>query len=140
VSGMILPAVIGYFVALLTFTAIDLTWLGIMAPRFYKTTLGDIALADVNVPAAVTFYLLYPVGLVIFAIEPALRSGNVGTALIYGALFGFFTYATYDLTNQATLRNWTVMLTVVDVAWGTTLGAISSAASYVLVSRLLSIH
>ena len=125
-----------YLVSLVTFVAIDLTWLGVMAPRFYKPTLGDIALANVNLPPAILFYVLYPLGLVIFAVEPSLRSGSIGTALLYGALIGFFTYATYDLTNQATLRNWTVSLTVVDLAWGTVLGAVVAFVSTVAVTRL----
>lgn len=125
-----------YLVSLVTFVAIDLTWLGVMAPRFYKPTLSDIALANVNLPPAILFYVLYPLGLVIFAVEPSLRSGSIGTTLLYGALFGFFTYATYDLTNQATLRNWTVALTVVDVAWGTVLGAVVAFVSTVAVTRL----
>lgn len=131
-----LPSVIGYVITLVTFVAIDLTWLGIMAPRFYKPTLGDIGLASVNLPPAVAFYLLYPLGLVIFAVEPALRSGTAGTALLYGALFGFFTYATYDLTNQATLRNWTSSLSVVDIAWGTVLGATASLIAFAAVARM----
>ena len=133
-----LPSVTGYVVTLATFVAIDLTWLGIMAPRFYKPILGDIGLASVNLPPAIAFYLLYPLGLMIFAVEPALRSGTAGTALLYGALFGFFTYATYDLTNQATLRNWTSLLSVVDIAWGTVLGATSSLLAFVAVGRLFS--
>src|SRR3569623_1450045 len=96
---------VSYLVALVTMVAADMAWLGIMAPRFYKRTLGVIMLSSYNLPPAILFYLLYPVGLVIFTISPALKSGSVGTALLYGALFGFFTYATYDLTNQATLRN-----------------------------------
>lgn len=135
-----LPSVTGYVVTLATFVAIDLTWLGIMAPRFYKPILGDIGLASVNLPPAIAFYLVYPLGLMIFAVEPALRSGTAGMALLYGAMFGFFTYATYDLTNQATLRNWTSSLSVVDIAWGTVLGAVSSLVAYVAVSRLLLNH
>ena len=131
-----LESATAYLVSLVTFVAIDLTWLGVMAPRFYKPTLGDIALASVNLPPAILFYVLYPLGLVIFAVEPSLRSGSIGTTLLYGALFGFFTYATYDLTNQATLRNWTVSLTVVDLAWGTVLGAVVAFVSTVAVTRL----
>lgn len=133
-----LSSLTAYVVTLATFVAIDLTWLGIMAPRFYKPILGDIGLAGVNLPPAIAFYLLYPLGLVIFAVEPALRSGTAGTALLYGALFGFFTYATYDLTNQATLRNWTSSLSVVDIAWGSVLGATSSLVAFVAVGRLFS--
>jgi uncharacterized membrane protein len=135
---MMLPSVTGYAVTLVTFAAIDLMWLGIMAPRFYKPILGDIGLAGVNLSPAVAFYLLYPLGLMIFAVEPALRAGTAGTALLYGALFGFFTYATYDLTNQATLRNWTFSLSVVDISWGTVLGATSSLVAFVAVSRIFS--
>ena len=125
-----------YIVTLATFVAIDLTWLGIMASRFYKPILGNIGLAGVNLPPAIVFYLLYPLGLLIFAVEPALRSGTASTALLYGALFGFFTYATYDLTNQATLRNWTSSLSVVDIAWGTVLGATSSLVAFIVAGKL----
>ena len=83
----------GYLVALVTMVVIDLAWLSVMAPRFYKPVMGDIALAGFNLPPAIIFYLLYPIGLVIFAVAPALKSGSISTALIYGALFGFFTYA-----------------------------------------------
>jgi len=127
----------GYFVALATFVAADMVWLGTMAPRFYRPTLGDIALSGVNLPPAIFFYLIYPVGLFIFAINPALKSGSISTAVLYGALFGFFTYATYDLTNYATLRNWTFQLTLVDVAWGTLLAAITSAIAFWVAGKLI---
>jgi uncharacterized membrane protein len=132
-----LASAVSYLVALATFVAVDMAWLGTMASRFYKPALGDIAIAGVNLPPAVVFYLVYPVGLVIFAIEPALRAGSWLNAAVYGALFGFFTYATYDLTNQATLRNWTSSLTVVDVVWGTFLGALTSAVTFWVISRLM---
>ncbi|HLH95668.1 MAG TPA: DUF2177 family protein [Xanthobacteraceae bacterium] len=126
-----------YLAALATFTATDMVWLGIMAPRFYKPLLGDIAISGVNLPPAILFYGIYPIGIALFAIEPALRSGSMLTGLIYGALFGFFTYATYDLTNQATLRNWPASLTAVDIGWGTVLGALTSVLTFWIVSRLL---
>lgn len=129
--------VVSYFVALVTFLAVDMLWLGTMASRFYKPTLGDIAISGVNLPPAILFYAIYPVGLIIFAIDPALKTGSWTAALIYGALFGFFTYATYDLTNQATLRNWTTLLTLVDIAWGTVLGAITSVVGVLAVSKLI---
>lgn len=128
----------GYGLALAVFVAADMVWLGTMAPRFYRPTLGDIAISGVNLPPAILFYAMYPIGLLIFAIQPALKSGSMSTASIYGALFGFFTYATYDLTNQATLRNWTVQLTLIDVAWGTILGAISASISFWLMTKLVS--
>jgi uncharacterized membrane protein len=134
-----LTNLVGYGVALAVFVAADMVWLGTMASRLYRPTLGDIAVSGVNLPPAMLFYAIYPIGLLIFAVQPALKSGSVSTAAIYGALFGFFTYATYDLTNQATLRNWTLQLTLVDVAWGTILGAISASISFWLVTKLISV-
>ncbi len=134
-----LTNLVGYGVALAVFVAADMVWLGTMASRLYRPTLGDIAVSGVNLSPAMMFYAIYPIGLLIFAVQPALKSGSVSTAAIYGALFGFFTYATYDLTNQATLRNWTLQLTLVDVAWGTILGAISASISFWLVTKLISV-
>jgi len=131
-------AIVSYLSSLLTFVACDMVWLGLMAPRFYRPILGDSALAGVNLPPAIAFYLLYPVGLVIFAVMPGLRGGGVTQAAIWGALFGLFTYATYDLTNQATLRNWSSVLTVVDVAWGTILGAFAASGATWIAGRLTS--
>lgn len=119
-----------YLSTLVAFVLLDMAWLGTMASRLYRPTLGDIMLANVNLPAGIAFYLIYPVGLVYFAILPALKTGSLGQAMLSGALFGFFTYITYDLTNQATLRNWTTQLTLVDAGWGTLLGAIAAAAGF----------
>jgi uncharacterized membrane protein len=119
-----------YFATLTVFVICVMAWLGTMASRLYRPTLGDIMLADVNLPAGVAFYLIYPIGLVIFAVLPALKSGSLTEAILYGALFGCFTYLTYDLTNQATLRNWTTQLTLIDVGWGTMLGGIAAAAGF----------
>ena len=129
---------IGYFSALMVFVAADMVWLGTMAPRFYRPTLGDIAISGVNLPPALLFYAIYPIGLLIFAIHPALKNGSLITAAVYGALFGFFTYATYDLTNHATLRNWTLPLTLVDVSWGTVLAALASTAGFLAASKLMA--
>lgn len=126
---------VAYVAALLVFFLADMVWLGTMVGRLYRPTLGDLLLSGVNMPPAILFYLLYPVGLVIFAIVPALKSGNITTALFLGALFGFFTYGTYDLTNQATLRNWSTTLTIVDMAWGSVLGGISAAWALWVVTK-----
>lgn len=128
--------VCAYLSTLVVFLLCDMAWLGTMANRLYRPTLGDIMLGSANLPAAAAFYLIYPVGLVIFAVVPALKSGNLLQSALSGALFGFFTYMTYDLTNQATLRNWTSQLTVLDVGWGTLLGAISATAAYWLTARI----
>jgi len=119
-----------YLATLTVFVICDMAWLGTMASRLYRPTLGDIMLTDINLAAGVAFYLIYPVGLVIFAILPALKSGGLAEAALSGALLGFFTYMTYDLTNQATLRNWTIQLTMIDIGWGTLLGAVAAAAGY----------
>jgi uncharacterized membrane protein len=126
-----------YAIAAVTFVAVDMVWLSVMAPRYYKPIMGDIAISGVNLPPAIAFYVIYPIGLVIFAIAPALKAGSPAMALWLGALFGFFTYLTYDLTNQATLRNWTTALTVVDVAWGTVLGGVTAAFTAWAASRLV---
>ena len=130
-----MPYGAAYLTALAVFVLADMVWLGTMASRLYRPTLGDIALSGVNLAPAVAFYILYPIGLVIFAILPALKGANTTMALFYGALFGFFTYATYDLTNQATLRNWTLQLTLIDVLWGAALAASAATSGYWIASK-----
>lgn len=121
-----------YLAVLVPFGVLDAFWLSLMGPRLYRPTLGDILLPGVLITPAVVFYLLYPIGILVFAVLPALKSGSVSTALIYGALFGFLAYATYDLTNHATLRNWTVQLTLADMAWGTIASGLAATAAFYL--------
>lgn len=130
--------VYSYLAALTVFFLADMVWLGIMVSRLYRPALGDILLAQVNLLPAIAFYLLYPVGLVIFAIAPALKGGTILTAFGLGALFGLFTYGTYDLTSQATIRNWSTTVTMVDIAWGSLLGGMSAALPYWIVNRFAS--
>lgn len=125
-----------YAGTLVVFLAADIAWLSAMVKRVYRPALGNILLAGINLPPSIVFYLLYPVGIVIFAVLPALRSGSASTAIVYGGLFGFFTYATYNLTNFATLRNWTLQLTLVDNAWGTALGALSACGGYFMATKI----
>ncbi len=125
----------GYAAALVASLAADAVWLGTMAKRIYRPTLGDILIPGVNLPPAIVFYLLYPAGVVLFAVVPALRLGSPAAAAVYGALFGMFAYATYDLSNYATLRNWTLQLTLIDVAWGMVLSAIAASAGYMVAAR-----
>ena len=124
-----------YITTLILFLFADMIWLGTMASRFYRPTLGDILLQDVSMAPAIVFYFLYPIGLIIFAILPALKSGNLANALLFGVLFGLFTYGTYDLTNQATVRNWTTGLTLVDMAWGGILGGITATATCWIIGK-----
>jgi uncharacterized membrane protein len=126
-----------YVITLLIFFAIDLVWLGVVAKNFYRQHIGHLLSADVNWPAALLFYAIYIGGIVFFAVKPALETGSAGRALAHGAIFGLIAYATYDLTNQATMRDWPVLVTVVDLAWGTVLTGTVAFLSYLVSSRLL---
>lgn len=120
-----------YLVTVPVFFIIDMVWLGVVAKDFYREQLGFI-MGPVNWTAAIVFYLMYIVGILLFAVYPALLEGSLSKAIIFGALFGFFTYATYDFTNLATLKDWPIMVTVVDVMWGTFLGSSVAVVSYYL--------
>jgi uncharacterized membrane protein len=111
-------ALISYCVALAVFFAIDMVWLGWLSTDFYQHHIGHL-LGPVNWWAAAAFYLLFIAGIVIFAVRPGLLAGRPRVSGIWGALYGFFTYATYDLTNMATLQGWPVVVVVADLAWGT---------------------
>lgn len=121
-----------YLLTVLVFFAIDMAWLGFAARAFYRDRLGPLLRPSVNWPAAILFYLLYILGILIFATLPALESGSLCRAALLGGLFGFFAYATYDLTNLATLRDWPVSVVVVDILWGIVLTASVSAASFLI--------
>lgn len=125
-----------YLSTLVAFFLIDFAWLSTMAARLYRPILGDILAPSVNFAPAITFYLIYPVGIVAFAILPALKSGGISAALTYGAMLGFFTYATYDLTNHATLRNWAWQITLLDMAWGSVLGGLAAAVGFWTAAKL----
>lgn len=125
---------VAYVATLVAFVAIDAAYLASIGARLFKSTLGDVLAPNVAVPPAILFYLIFPVGLVIFAVLPALESGRWTSAALFGALLGFFAYFTYDMTNWATIRNWTPTLTIVDVIWGTVLGAAAATVGF-LVTR-----
>ena len=125
---MIYPLV--YVSILVPFCLLDGIWLTVMGKLLYRPTLGDILLPSVNLPPAAAFYLIYPVGILIFAALPALKLASVSPAIIYGALFGALAYATYDLTNYATLRNWTLLISVLDIAWGAFASAMAATVAY----------
>jgi uncharacterized membrane protein len=107
-----------YFAILIAFFAIDMVWLGLVARSFYRKHLGFIMAPSPNWVAAIIFYLLFILGVLFFVVLPGLESGSLGTTLLRAALFGLITYATYDLTNLATLKDWPVIITVVDILWG----------------------
>jgi uncharacterized membrane protein len=121
---------VSYIAALIVFGVLDAIWLSTMAGRLYRPALGDTMLDSLRIAPALVFYLLYPVGIVVFAAMPAVQSGSAGLALWYGALFGLLAYATYDLTNYATLRKWTLKLAVVDLIYGSVASSLMALSAY----------
>lgn len=121
-----------YAASLLMFLAVDFIWLGWVAQPFYNRQLGELLRQRVNWAAAIAFYLIYIVGLMIFCVAPALNRASLIHAMVLGGLYGFFTYATYELTNYAMIRNWPAALVPVDIAWGVVLCTIVSAGGYSL--------
>ncbi len=119
-----------YLLTTIVFFAIDLVWLGVVAKNLYNKHLGGLLADQVNWTAAIIFYLLFIVGIYIFAIVPAVNKESLKYAIIMGALFGFFTYATYDLTNLATLKDWPIKIVFIDIIWGSVLTAAVSASGY----------
>lgn len=126
---------IAYAAAAAAFIVADAFWLTTMVPRFYRLALGELLNAGVNLPPALLFYAAYPAGLVLFAVLPALKAQSPGLAILYGALFGLFTYGTYDLTNYATLKGWPLSVTLADMAWGAVLGGFAAMVSTAVTLR-----
>lgn len=126
-----------YILTVPVFFAIDIVWLGFVARGFYQKHLGHILGPKVNWAAAMIFYMIFIVGILIFAVLPGLEKNSVGKAAIWGALFGFFTYATYDLTNLATLKDWPSIVVAVDILWGMGLCAAVASISF-LIGRWLT--
>ena len=133
-----MSALISYIVAMIVFVAIDLVWLTWVGGPLYRQILGDILAPSVRLAPALVFYVIYPAGLVMFAAQPGISAGQSSQAAMLGALFGFFTYATYDFTNYATLRNWTLGLTLIDIGWGCVLGAVTAAITSNVSPAILS--
>jgi len=125
-----------YLIALPVFFIVDMAWLGLVARGFYRKHLGYLLREQTLWAAAFLFYFIFIAGIVYFAVLPARAAGSMGKALLYGALFGFFTYATYDLTNLATVKDWPLVITLVDLCWGTVLCGSVSTITYWIVSRL----
>lgn len=126
-----------YAVAVITFLAIDLMWLGVIARSFYQAHIGHLMRANVNWAAAMAFYLVFVTGIVVLVVWPAIQRQSLGHALVLGALFGLVTYAAYDLTNLATLEAFPVIVALVDLTWGTVLCATVSAVTYLASTRLI---
>lgn len=119
-----------YGIALVVFFSIDIVWLGLIARGFYQKHIGFLLKENTNWFAAILFYSLFIGGLVFFVINPAIAKNSWSYALLAGGFFGMITYATYDMTNLATLKNWPVLVTIVDIIWGTVLNALTAVTSY----------
>jgi uncharacterized membrane protein len=127
---------ITYLTVLVVFTAVDFLWLGLVALDFYKKEIGSLMLETPRLEIAALFYVLGALGITILVVQPALDAGEWYKAVLLGAVFGLCAYATYDLTNLATLRHWPLRLTIIDMAWGTFLTSLASLAGF-LVGRLV---
>jgi uncharacterized membrane protein len=124
-----------YLIALPVFFIIDMIWLVLVAKNFYNKQIGFLMRPDINWTAAIIFYLLFIAGLVVFVISPAVEKHSWTNALLFGAFFGLITYATYDLTNLATLKDWPILVTVVDLIWGMVLSASISIITYLIAAK-----
>ena len=122
-----------YAFTLVVFFGLDLVWLGVVARSFYASRLGDLLRDNINYLAAGGFYLAYVAGIVFFAIAPALAEGSWGRAALNGALLGLLAYGTYDMTNIATLKDWPVAMSIVDMAWGGVVTCVSAALGFLMV-------
>jgi uncharacterized membrane protein len=125
-----------YLIALPVFFAIDLLWLGLIAKNFYNQQIGHLMRPQVNWAAAILFYLIFLAGMVVFVIGPAYIKGSWHYALGFGILFGFITYATYDLTNLATLKGWPLRVVIVDLIWGMVLSGSVSVITWWIARKL----
>lgn len=124
-----------FLVAFTTFLAIDGVWLTLIAKDFYAKHLGYLMAKTPNLTAAGIFYVIYVFGMVVLIIAPALQRGSLMTAVLTGALFGFCAYATYDLTNLATIRDWPLLVTIIDLIWGTVLSGSVAGITYLILTK-----
>lgn len=119
-----------YVIAFLVFLIIDAIWLGLVAPKFYKEQIGHLMAEKPNFYAAILFYLIFIVGVVYFVVNPGIEANSITKIIIAGMLFGFMTYATYDLTNLATLKDWPLKVTIIDLIWGTSLSTVIGVVTF----------
>ncbi|MFH5836163.1 DUF2177 family protein [Proteiniclasticum sp. C24MP] len=128
-----------YLMTLVIFFLVDIVWLGVISKKLYKEYLGHL-MGPVNWPAALIFYAMFIAGLVFFVINPAIEKESLIYAIIVGGFFGFITYGTYDLTNLATLKDWPVTITIIDLIWGTFLNAATAGITYYVATNLFNIR
>ena len=126
-----------YVITLIVFLAIDMVWLGAVARNLYKQKLGNILSANVNWMVAIVFYIIYTLGILFFAVNPSLKEMSWKVAMLNGAVFGSMCYATYDLTNMATIAKWPLLIVIVDITWGTLLTSSVSVITYFVAERFV---
>ena len=124
-----------YAIATVVLFVLDFIWLGTIATDFYRNQMGDMMLKDIKIGIAAAFYLTYTIVVVMFAVKPALDANSLWMALGYGALFGFLAYGTYDFTNMATIKDWPVKMSVVDIIWGTSVTTFTATMTYIIAKK-----
>ena len=124
-----------YFLTFIIFMGIDMVWLGVISKKLYADKLGYLMASKVNWLAAVIFYLIFIAGLLFFVIYPALKQNMWSYALLAGLFFGLVTYATYDLTNLATIRDWPLLITIIDLIWGSFISGTTAVLTFLILSR-----
>ncbi|MEI6850788.1 MAG: DUF2177 family protein [Candidatus Saccharibacteria bacterium] len=125
-------------VAGLVMGLLDFLWLGFIAKNLYASELGKLLLEKPNMIAAIVFYAIYVIGVVVFVVSPALANGSLWSAVGYGALFGLVAYATYDLTNLATVNGFTLKVAIIDMCWGALITATTSGVTYFVISKWIA--
>lgn len=125
-----------YILTFVVFLAIDFVWLNFVAKNLYSEKIGHLLAENANLVPALIFYLLFVVGVLIFVVVPGYEAKSIGKTLFLGALFGIMTYSTYDLTNLATLKDWPLSVTIIDIIWGTSVSTVTALAGYYIASFL----
>lgn len=125
-----------YILTFIVFLVIDFIWLKFVASNLYSSKIGHLMATNAKLLPALIFYLVYVVGVVVLIILPGYEAKNIWKAILFGALFGMISYSTYDLTNLATLKDWPLSLSIIDIAWGTFVTAITSLSGYYIATLL----
>ena len=121
-----------FLIAIIIFLILDFIWLGLVAKNLYQNEIGTLLKTKFNFVAAFIFYIIFIIALTIFVIIPAINNNSLKEVILLGAIFGLVTYATYDLTNFATLEGFTIKIVIIDLLWGTTLGTLTSTLTYLI--------
>lgn len=129
-----------FFITLPILIALDLAWIAVIANSFYKAEIGDLLAVAPNYYAAISFYVIYTIGLLYFSLMPALKEQSFVLAFIRGASLGFISYAFYNLTNMTVLTHWSYLVTVIDTTWGTVVSAVTAGLTYLLASKLYGLE